>query len=84
MRPALRCQQVPSRQALWAFHRSFSLAPCTLFMTWPHVGCREVKERMKKTRQDKAAAKAAETKKTGGKATKNIPRSGPGKVGGKR
>lgn len=53
-------------------------------MNLPHVGCREVKERMKKTRQDKAAAKAAETKKTGGKATKNIPRSGPGKVGGKR
>ncbi len=46
--------------------------------------CREVKERMKKTRQDKAAAKAAEAKKGGGKATKTMPRAGPGKVGGKR
>ncbi|KAK9839100.1 hypothetical protein WJX74_009537 [Apatococcus lobatus] len=45
---------------------------------------REVKERMKKTRQDKASAKAADAKKTGGKATKNLPRAGPGKVGGKR
>lgn len=38
--------------------------------------CREVKERMKKTRQDKVAAKASDAKKGGGKAGKaNQPRA---------
>lgn len=32
--------------------------------------CSEVKERMKKQKQEKAATKAAETKKAGGKAPK--------------
>lgn len=41
---------------------------------------------MKKTRQDKVAAKAAESKKGGGKASKALPRSAPARTGagGKR
>ena len=43
----------------------------------------EVKERMKKSKQEKAAQRAAEAKKATGKATKNAPRAG-GARGGKR
>jgi hypothetical protein len=45
--------------------------------------CSEVKERMKKTKAEKAATKAAASKAApGGKAAKNVPRSNP--KGGKR
>lgn len=46
--------------------------------------CREVKERMKKTKAEKASQKAAEAKKAGAKATKNMPRGGGVQRGGKR
>ncbi|KAK9798171.1 hypothetical protein WJX73_005881 [Symbiochloris irregularis] len=46
---------------------------------------REVKERMKKQRQDKVALKSSQASKTAGKGAKlNAPRAGPGKTGAKR
>lgn len=37
-----------------------------------HWHCREIKERMKKQKSDKAALKAADVKKQGGKSQKNV------------
>ena len=50
----------------------------TLFLTYS-----EVKERMKKTKADKQAQKASQPK-GGAKATKVMPKGGPGAKGGKR
>jgi hypothetical protein len=39
----------------------------------------QVKERLKKSKQDKAALKAADAKKGAGKAAKNVPARAPAK-----
>ena len=44
--------------------------------SWEFFLCSEVKERMKKQKQDKASTRAAEAKKAGGKAAKAVPRAG--------
>jgi hypothetical protein len=49
------------------------------------IGCVQVKERLKKSKQDKAALRAADTKRGGGKAAKTVPGArAPGAKAGTR